>query len=358
MPQLPQHILYLLSFGVSLVISLATIPQIIGMAGKRQLFDLPDNDRKLHTQTNTSNLGGIGIFFAYIITCSLVVTPAMFDKWHYVVAASLLFFLTGMMDDLVALSPMKKLIAQLVPTIIITVLADVRILYLPGFGELPYFISLAGTIFLYIFTINAYNLIDGIDMFAASTGVLYTAMLGAVLALTGNAGAACVAFSLAGATAGFLKYNITPARIFMGDTGSLLLGFTVNTFCVLFVNSYNSNTAITNYIHTSQAAMLFCVALLSIPVFDCIRVFFLRIRKGVSPFHGDRRHAHHYLIDMGLNASQATGVLLGANIVVLAVWYAVQDMQATIALAIIVCVAAIFFVSLYMLRKKNTKVLS
>jgi UDP-N-acetylmuramyl pentapeptide phosphotransferase/UDP-N-acetylglucosamine-1-phosphate transferase len=142
----------------------------------------------------------------------------------------------------------------------------------------------------------------------------------------------------------------------MGDTGSLLIGFTINMLCVLFVNSYNSGTEITSYIHTSQAAMLFCVALLSVPVFDCIRVFFFRIRKGVSPFHADRRHAHHYLLDIGLTQVQATAVLVLTNLLILIVWYIVQDLQATIALAIIVAVSATLFTILYILKRKHAHI--
>jgi UDP-GlcNAc:undecaprenyl-phosphate/decaprenyl-phosphate GlcNAc-1-phosphate transferase len=346
-------ILYILCFGVSLVISLFSVPQIISMAGKKQLFDLPDEHRKLHTHRATSNLGGIAIFFAYIITASIIVQPAAFDKWHYIVAASLLFFLTGMMDDLIALSPIKKLVAQLIPALIIAILADIRIKHLPGLaGELPFYMSAGLTTIIYLFTINAFNLIDGIDMLAGAMGSFYTLLLGIFLALTGNAGAACIAFSLAGATAGFLKYNASPAKIFMGDTGSLLLGFTITMLCVLLTNSYNDATDITHYVHSYNGVLLFCISLLSVPVFDCIRVFFLRIKKGVSPFHADRRHAHYYLTDMGFSHPQATFTLVLANMFIMGVGYLVQDAPFFWGMATVVAVASVLFGILYTLRRR------
>lgn len=351
--QAEAHISYILCFGISLVISLFSVPQIIAMAGKKQLFDLPDNNRKLHTHATTSNLGGIAIFFAYIITASIIVQPASFDKWHYIVAASLLFFLTGMMDDLVALSPVKKLVAQLIPALIITLLADIRIRHLPGIdGELPFYISAGITTFIYLFTINAFNLIDGIDMLAGSMGALYTLLLGIFLALAGNTGAACIAFSLAGATIGFLKYNTSPAKIFMGDTGSLLLGFTITMLCVLLTNSYNDTATITAYIHSYNGVILFCIALLSVPLFDCIRVFFLRIKKGVSPFHADRKHAHYYLTDMELTHPKATLVLVMANLFIMGVGYLVQDAPFTWGMLTVVTVASVLFGILYTLRRR------
>ncbi len=348
-------ILYILCFGVSLAISLFAVPQIIGMAGKRQLFDLPDNRRKLHTHHATSNLGGIAIFFAYIITASIFVQPALFDKWHYLVAASLLFFLTGMMDDLVALSPAKKLVAQLIPALIITLLADIRIKYLPGIEqELPLYASAGITVFVYLFTINAYNLIDGIDMLAGSMGILYTLVLGIFLALAGNTGASGIAFALAGATMGFLRFNITPAKIFMGDTGSLLLGFTITVLCVLFLNSYSDIQQVAAYVHSYNSALLFCLCLISVPLFDCIRVFFLRIRKGVSPFHADRRHAHYYLTDIGLSHPKAALTLVLANILVMCTGYLVQDMPFLWGVSAVVVMAALLFSILYVLRKNRT----
>ena len=357
MMNLPPYALYLTTFAGALLISLIAAPQIIAIAGKRQLFDVPDNDRKLHKHT-TPSLGGVAIFFAYIIVTSLVVQPSVFDKWHYMIATSLLFFLTGLMDDLVALSAWKKLIAQLIPIFIIVIPGDVRVqsLYgLFGVGELSYATSIFITIFSITFFTNAFNFIDGIDGLAGSMGVLYTTILGFCLAVTGNIGAAAVSFSLAGATAGFLWYNITPAKLFMGDTGSLLLGFTISVLSVLFINSYDPDREIFNWIHDGQLAIIFCLSLLALTIADCLSVFFIRMSKGISPMGAERIDLHYFLLDAGLRDLQAVGVILSVNMLFVLAAYLIQGMGSR-ALFIVLCVmSAIFFTIVFFVRRKHKR---
>jgi UDP-N-acetylmuramyl pentapeptide phosphotransferase/UDP-N-acetylglucosamine-1-phosphate transferase len=357
MMNLPPYALYLTAFAGALLISLISAPQIISIAGRRQLFDIPDNDRKLHKKT-TPSLGGVAIFFAYIIVTSLVVQPAIFDKWHYMIASSLLFFLTGLMDDLVALSAWKKLVAQLIPIFIIVIPGDVRIHSLYGLfsiGELSYETSMFITIFSITFFTNAFNFIDGIDGLAGSMGILCTLILGFCLAATGNTGAASISFSLAGATAGFLWYNITPARLFMGDTGSLLLGFTISVLTVLFINSYNPDTAIVNWIQDGQLAIIFCLAVLSLPIADCLRVFFIRMSKGISPMRADRNHLHYFLLDTGLTDLQATGIILSMNILFIATAYLLQNAGSKTVFLVLCAMATIFFATVFMIRRKHKR---
>ena len=349
----PPYILYFVSFAAAMAISLLTAPQIITIAGRWQWFDVPDDKRKFHTNTIPS-LGGVAIFFAFIITSSLVVQTATFPRWHFMIAASALLFLTGLMDDLVALSAWKKLVLQIIPIVIAVVLGDIRIISLHGLfgiGLLPYWASVAATIIGCVFFTNAFNFIDGIDGLAGSTGVLYTAILGICLALTGNYSAACISFSLMGATLGFLRYNITPARLFMGDTGSLLLGYTISALCVVFINTYNQGTAILNWIKDPQKAILFCLAILSLPIADCIRVFATRLGKGVSPFHADRNHLHYFLLDIGLTDLQATAAIIFLNLVMITTAFLLQDAGNGVILACLTILSLLIFAVVYFLRK-------
>lgn len=355
MPQLPPHLIYLLTFISALIISLVSIPQIMLISAKKRLFDLPDNDRKIHLRV-VPNLGGIGIFFAFITTCSLFLNHDSFSNWNYIIASSLILFLTGIMDDLVSLSPSKKFFAQFIAASITVCIADIRLSSLHGiFGvyDLTYWYSIIFSVVGIIFVINAFNLIDGIDGLAGSIGVLSTFSLGVCLAASGNAGGASMAFSLMGAIAGFLRFNTAPARIFMGDTGALLIGYIISVLCILFVNSYNEQTTVGNIIHNPGGALVVGLSVLFVPVFDSFRVFATRLMRGVSPFKADRTHLHHYLLDLGFTHSMTVGILLISNILLITVALILQDFNPNFGIFGIVAVSFILYAILYFMRKKR-----
>lgn len=356
MIQLPSHLLYFLCFVSALIISLISIPQIILVATKKKLYDTPDNDRKIHLRV-IPNLGGIGIFFGFITTASLFISPLAFEKWNYIIASSLLLFLVGIADDLISLSPPKKFLTQFVAAFIVVCLADIRLKSLHGifgvYGELPYWWSVIFSIVGIIFVTNAYNLIDGIDGLAGSIAVLSTLMLGITLAGFGHPGAACLSFCLLGGIVGFLKYNISPAKIFMGDTGSLLIGFVVSLLCILSVNSFNAFSQYAVFIHSQAGALVIGLSFLFVPVFDTFRVFTTRLMKGVSPFKADRTHLHHYLLDMGFTHSEAVTILVIANILIITVSLVTQDYNPNIAILCILGMSLSLFAILYFMRKKR-----
>jgi UDP-N-acetylmuramyl pentapeptide phosphotransferase/UDP-N-acetylglucosamine-1-phosphate transferase len=325
------------------------------------LFDVPDNERKLHTRV-VPNLGGLGIFFAYIIVASFFIQPETFNTWHYLASASLLLFLIGIMDDLISLSPKKKFLAQFFPSLLMVTFADVRLGNLHGlFGiyELPYIISVVFSIIGCVFVTNAFNLIDGVDGLAGSVAVLTMFTLGVCLAWMRQPSMACVGFSMMGAAAGFLRYNISPARIFMGDTGSLIIGFTTSILSILFINTYNPDSSFASALNLSEehpaSILVIAFAIVSVPVLDCFRVFFRRITKGRSPFSADRTHIHHYLLDLGLTSRQTVLAIVVINAILIAVSFLTLYIKSTIALG---CVAFAFLAIFYMLsalRKARTK---
>ncbi len=354
MIQLPSHLLYFLCFVSALIISLISIPQIILVATKKKLYDTPDNERKIHLRV-IPNLGGIGIFFGFITTASLFISPVAFEKWNYIIASSLLLFLVGIADDLISLSPPKKFFTQFVAAFIVVCLADIRLTSLHGvmgvYGELPYWWSVVFSIVGIIFVTNAYNLIDGIDGLAGSIAVLSTLTLGVTLAGFGHPGAACLSFCLLGGIVGFLKYNISPAKIFMGDTGSLLIGFIISLLCIMSVNSFNAYKPYAAFIHSQAGALVIGLSFLFVPVFDTFRVFTTRLMKGVSPFKADRTHLHHYLLDMGFTHSEAVTILVIANILIITVSLVTQDYNPNIAILCILGMSLSLFGILYYMRK-------
>src|SRR5690606_12819701 len=161
-------------------------------------------------------------------------------------------------------------------------------------------------------------------------------------------------FSLMGAVVGFLRYNISPARIFMGDTGAMLIGFPIAVTAILFVRSFDAATdaSVSALIDSSQGALLLALSILFIPVFDTLRVFTTRLMKGRSPFSADRTHLHHYLLDLGCSHKRTVVVLLSANILIISVSLMMQHYNLNLGVAVLFFVAFGLFTIMYMLRRR------
>jgi len=348
---------YALVIAIPLIAALAcgfSIPKIILLAKKKRLFDLPDNYRKIHKEV-VPNLGGVGIFFSFIIVASIFIKFETFHTWNYLVAASTILFVVGIKDDIISLTPNKKFAAQILAAIITVYVADIRLYSLHGIlgiEVMPGWLSIAFSIVGCIFITNAFNLIDGIDGLAGTIGVLCSFALGTCLFLQENYSAAYVSFALMGAIIGFLRYNIAPARIFMGDSGALFIGFTISVLAIIFINSFDpSQNLLAPFIHSPQGALIFALSVLFIPVFDSFRVFVTRIAKGNSPFKADRTHLHHYLLDLGFSHSNTVTTLVTANLLIISVSLLVQDLNPNIAIVALVALTFGLFAILYLMRK-------
>lgn len=343
------------AFFSAFLMACFAIPRIIYVAKKKRLLDRPDNHRKVHTRV-IPNLGGIGIFFAYIISSSLFVNPVTFPDWSYMSAATMLLFFAGAKDDLVELSPSKKFLAQAITAAIVVYFADIQIRSLHGlFGvyEIPEWFGSVFTIIGCVFVTNAFNLIDGIDGLAGSISLLASLVLGCVFFSGSAYSESILCFTLGGAIGGFLLFNKPPARIFMGDTGSLIIGFTLAVLCVLIVSRVNDAPQNFKVVHSPVGALLLSLAVLFVPLFDTFRVFAVRIMKGHSPFKADRTHLHHYLLDIGFSHGKAVLILIGANIFILAVAYLLQDINPHLAILTMIVVAFGLFLILFFLRHRK-----
>jgi UDP-GlcNAc:undecaprenyl-phosphate GlcNAc-1-phosphate transferase len=304
----------ILGFITAFTLTFTIIPVIIRVARERRIYDRP-NERSSHAEP-TPSLGGIGIFAGTICAIVLWTPLETFGVLQYILAAFVLIFLIGVMDDLLPLSPTKKFSGQLLVAIILAYKANVNITSFYGlFGiyDLPELTSFALSIVVIIAIINSFNLIDGIDGLAGSIGLLACAAWGAWFLAVGSAGLAVVAFSLAGAIVAFMKYNFSPAKIFMGDTGSMLIGTVCAILAISFIEMNHQVAERLPIIF--EAAPAIAVGILILPLYDTVRVFVQRIIKGRSPFSPDKTHIHHLLLDLGMSHMKATAVLLVVNIV-------------------------------------------
>ncbi|MBK9285719.1 MAG: undecaprenyl/decaprenyl-phosphate alpha-N-acetylglucosaminyl 1-phosphate transferase [Sphingobacteriaceae bacterium] len=296
----------ILAFFTAFIVVLYSTPALIKVAVLKRLIDSPTEDRKIHKRS-IPTIGGIIIFagtlFAYTLWYS-VEDLQHYDKilqsvkeFKLVIATSIILFFVGVKDDIIGTAPVKKLFAHIVVALILVLMGDIRITSLHGiFGvyNIPIWGSVFLSIFTYVVVVNAFNLIDGVDGLAAGVGLLSSVAFGIWFIFAKEFPYAALSFSLAGALFGFLIFNFSPAKIFMGDSGSLVIGMFI---CVLAIRliEYPTSALDNFWVHVSKP--VYAVAALIYPLLDTLRVFIIRALKGASPFQADRNHLHHKLID-------------------------------------------------------------
>lgn len=297
---------------IAFLITFSAIPIIIRVAEMKHLFDVPD-DRKVHANPVPS-LGGIGIFAGFIMAF-MIAAPPGFAELQYFGAAFLVIFFLGLKDDIVVLTPLKKFLGQLLAAFIIVykggVLIDGMFGFM-GFEKMPFLLSLIFTYLTIVVITNSFNLIDGVDGLAGSLGLFTTSAFGLYFLMAEQPLYSIMAFCMAGSLAAFLIFNISPARIFMGDTGSLLLGLVNSILVIKFIQIATVPTAKVFL----PAAPAIGFAILFVPLFDTLRIFAYRILSRRSPFSPDRNHVHHLLLEKGCSHNMVTFLAVAFNIVI------------------------------------------
>jgi UDP-GlcNAc:undecaprenyl-phosphate/decaprenyl-phosphate GlcNAc-1-phosphate transferase len=298
---------FLLSFLTAFGVTLFCIPVIIRVANAKKLYDVPDS-RKIHTNS-IPTLGGFGIFLGFIFSMTFWSDFYYCRHLQFVTSSLIILSVIGIKDDIVGLSPFKKAFGQIIAALIVVIWGDLRItnmFNIFGIGELPYVASVIFTTFTILVIINAYNLIDGIDGLAASLGIIAATGMGILFYMNESSyQQAILALALSGALLGFLIYNVTPAKIFMGDTGSMVLGFLMSFLCIEMLEfKYHTVQVV---IPTSLP--LITMSFLFIPLYDLVRVFSIRLWFKRSPFMPDQNHLHHLLLKLGFSHMSATIIM-------------------------------------------------
>ena len=344
----------LLTGLLSFLVTLIAIPAIIRVAEQKGLYDLPDA-RKLHTRAIAS-LGGVGIFIGFALALLLSVPFGTAPEFQYFLAAATLIFFLGIKDDILILSPSKKFLVQLAAAAILIHPGGVRIDSmhgLLGIINLPEAVSLLLSYSTVIVVINAFNLIDGVDGLAGSLGLLTMAVFGAYFFYIGLPAYALLAVSMGCSLVAFLLFNFNPAKIFMGDSGSLLLGLVNAILVIKFIKMMAGGISAAEALPVGSSVAL-GVAILMVPLADTLRVFSIRIFHGRSPFSPDRNHIHHLLLARGFNHKQVTGICLLLNASFIGIAYSGRMLGAA---PVLLFMAAFFilFISMVMYLKKPAK---
>ena len=294
---------------LAFLVVLYGMPSLILVAKRKHLLDEPTEARKLHHRA-VPTVGGVMVFAGLMVSVlvgSAVEGLALESRWIGTLGAMFVVFLMGVKDDIVGMGPYRKLLIHLGVGLFLVMALDWRI---KGFGglfgldALPLIVSWAFSLFVYVVIVNAVNLIDGIDGLAGGFGMILMGGVAHWFYLTGDATASLIAMATLGALGGFLVFNYNPAKIFLGDSGALILGLLAYVFAVAMMDS---NVAPDVAVSPPVAAM----SLLAYPLVDTLRVFTLRVLQGRSPFSPDRQHIHHAMIDLGWNHRQVSGAVWG-----------------------------------------------
>ena len=304
----------ILAFITTLLFVYFATRKIIVISFRKHLFDNPTEERKVHL-TKTPNLGGAVIFIAILFSSSLFLPFPMITHLNTIVACSLLLFILGMTDDLIGVDPIKKIVAQLGIALLITIHGDFRFTgfdFLPGLSEFSYSVSIILSTLFIILVINAFNLIDGIDCLAASISLLAFTVFSIIFWLTHDYGYLVLTIGMCGCLCSFIYYNMSPARVFMGDTGALFIGFLISICSIHFMELSKGAPQTAAVVFGSPSAII--ASLLLIPVFDTLRIFIVRLIQNKSPFRADRNHIHHRLLKLDLSHMKVTSILLLFNI--------------------------------------------
>ena len=333
----------------SFLITYVAIPKVIFFAQQFRLTDVAGK-RAAH-EGSTPIFGGIAIFSGIIFS---LLFWADLGNIQFLLVSFLIVFFVGVIDDLLTLSPIKKLIGQIIAILIIIFLGNLEIDSMHGVlgdtDQLPKWISTLFTIFVVIVITNGFNLIDGVDGLAGGLGVIASSTFGIIALLMNQGDMAIIAFALTGALLGFLKYNLYPAKIFMGDTGSLVVGMILSILAINLIK----HGLVTETIKFPNKGPLLAIVILAIPLFDSLRVFIARIIKGRHPLYPGRGHIHHALLDLEFGHKRTALILYFISVLLIFGSYFLLELNVNLSIAILALLSYFFLlIPFYILRKRK-----
>lgn len=345
----------LLTASVSFIISFLAIPVVLQIADQKKLYDVPD-ERKVHSHP-VASLGGVGIFGGFLLASLLSIQGYMNPEFQYFFAAALVIFFLGLKDDLIILSASKKFVGQVIAASILIHLGGIRLDSMHGlfgFEDLPEAFALALSYLTIIVVINSFNLIDGVDGLAASLGTLTMLIFGVYFFMIDYQAYALMAFALGGSLVAFLIFNHHPAKIFMGDSGSLMVGLVNAILVIKFINVANESTVAVPV----DSAVGIGFAILIVPLLDTLRVFAIRIFNGRSPFTPDRNHVHHLLLARGMSHPAVTFTCVAINVGFVVLAYLSRSLGSTMLLCMLLSIAFAGLGVLYYQRTRRPMVVA
>ena len=303
LPSLNLWVKLLLAAAVAFAISFFATPPVKAFAEKVGAIDIPREDRRVHDHP-IPRMGGLAIFLGFVVTLLLFVN--MTTQITGILLGAVIIAAMGAIDDIISLNPWVKLAGQIIAAVVAIRCGLVfQVISNPltsnGMIEIGW-LSIPLTILWIVGCTNAVNLVDGLDGLAVGVSAISALTMLFVSLFVSESAVSVILAALVGACIGFMPYNLNPAKIFMGDVGSQFLGYVLSTVSIMGLFKFH-------------AIITFLVPLLAlaVPLADTVFAFFRRIANGQSPFHADRGHFHHRLLDMGMSQKQVVAVLYGVS---------------------------------------------
>lgn len=315
---------YVWAFVIALIVTYICTPLVRTLAVKIGAIDAPDA-RKVH-QVSIPRLGGLAIYVGYMV--SLLYSVKDISSVKGLLIGSVILVAVGIWDDVKQIGPKTKLLGQIVAALMLPIF-DNAIHFISIGDHMLYleYLSIPLTVFWIVGFTNIVNLIDGLDGLAAGISLIACIAICIVTLQMGQVDLACITLALAGAACGFLRYNFNPAKIFMGDTGSMLLGYTMAAISVMG----SVKTAAT-------VGLVVPVIVLGLPILDTLFAIVRRRINGRPVFQPDKGHLHHRLLAMGLTQKQAVLLMYAITAVLGCVSIVAAKANFTIGLLLVVLI--------------------
>ena len=350
--EIPESVILLLSFILAFFITYFGIPRVNTLARLKGLYDIPGS-RTSHSEP-TPRLGGAMIFAGFILTSVLFTDFENADRLKYLIASMLILFFIGIKDDIITLTPVKKIIGQLFASGIIVIPGNVRITDCYGFfalETLPAVWSIIISIIIFMALINSINLIDGIDGLAAGVGIIATASFGIWFYLNDYISLTVICVSLLGSLIAFLYFNLFSRRnkIFLGDTGSMLIGFLLAVIAISFLEQNAANTGETRLITAPSLTL----AILIVPILDTMWIIFLRFYTKKPIFKADHNHIHHMVLSVSKSHNKAAAIILFINICFIVLIILLRSLGNTILIISLIIGGMLLVFLLSQFRRRN-----
>jgi UDP-GlcNAc:undecaprenyl-phosphate/decaprenyl-phosphate GlcNAc-1-phosphate transferase len=329
------------SFGITLLLT----PWVKRIALKANIIDKP-NERKIH-QTPIPRLGGIAIFLGCLLPL-LFILPLSKPLMGIFIGSSLIVLL-GLMDDITDSPAWVKLLGQcIIALLTIKFGISIQIITNPFGGFIPLgYLSVPLTMIWIVGMINAINLLDGLDGLASGVSAVSALMLLAVAFQTGQVEAALISIALLSSCLAFLKYNFSPAQIFMGDAGSMFLGYMLATISIMGVLK-----------STATLSILIPFLILGVPISDTLFSIIRRLRNGKAIFKADRGHFHHRLLSLGFKSKQVALICYLLTLILGSVGLVMTYLTGKTAYIVLGVIILFAFIIGYLFKRKTSSVIS